>query len=436
MSAHVSGIHHVTAYAYDPQDNLDFYTGVLGLRLVKQTVLFNNPSEVFKGPTMYHFYYADEVGTPGTVMTFKPHHSIQQGQVGRRQATATAFTIPEGAVDYWTDRLGNSDEATLYPTTERFGRTVIPFQDHDGQPLELITGSSDIEPWADGPVPAEHAIRGFHGVTIHPDNVQQTAAVLELLGYEQVGHEPTPQDGDWTRFQLKGTEHGQFIEAALPVGEAHLFAGAGENLPFAGHHRGGVSPTANVASLADRVAVQGPADRTGDSDQCFQPGQSLADRMRDHMRQFRPASGSHRVSGDADLAKLRRGQVNHQPRHSLVADQQIRAAAKQADRQLGRPAALDQFGEFLAVGRLGEILSRPAQAEPVVRRQRLVLADDMFQAGEVIHGSGCGSWWCSKKTLSDAQGTFHFALFIGTAFSVSNAIPRSGHRSKTFTRDT
>jgi glyoxalase family protein len=212
MSKPVSGIHHVTAYAHDPQENLDFYTGVLGLRLVKQTVLFNNPSEAFKGPTMYHFYYADETGTPGSVITFKPHSSIQKGQVGRGQATATAFTIPEGAVDYWVERLAEAESATVYPTTERFGRAVIPFQDQDGQPLELITGTSDIEPWADGPVPAEHALRGFHGVTIHPDNAQLTADVLELLGYERVGRQPTPQDGDWTRFRAPGVEHGQFID--------------------------------------------------------------------------------------------------------------------------------------------------------------------------------------------------------------------------------
>ncbi|MFO8099350.1 MAG: ring-cleaving dioxygenase [Salinibacter sp.] len=212
MNATVSGIHHVTAYAHDPQENIDFYTGVLGLRLVKQTVLFNNPSEVFRGPTMYHFYYANGTGTPGSVITFKPHHSIQEGQVGRGQATATAFTIPEGAVDYWVERLDDAPEATLYPVTERFGRTVIRFQDHDGQPLELITGESDIEPWAGGPVPAEHALRGFHGVTIHPDNAQLTAEVLELMGYEQVDYEPTPQDGDWTRFRVPGPEHGQFID--------------------------------------------------------------------------------------------------------------------------------------------------------------------------------------------------------------------------------
>jgi len=209
----VSGIHHVTAYAHDPQENLEFYAGLLGLRLVKQTVLFNNPSEVFKGPTMYHFYYADETGTPGSVITFKPHHSIQRGEVGRGQATATAFTIPEGAVGYWVDRLDAAEDATLYPVTERFGRTVIQFQDHDGQPLELITGSSDIEPWADGPVPAEYALRGFHGVTIQPKNARLTADVLELMGYEHVEYEPTPQDGDWMRYRVSdGAEHGQFID--------------------------------------------------------------------------------------------------------------------------------------------------------------------------------------------------------------------------------
>ncbi|MFP4227926.1 MAG: ring-cleaving dioxygenase [Salinivenus sp.] len=213
MSATVSGIHHVTAYAHDPQENIDFYTGVLGLRLVKQTVLFNNPSEVFRGPTMYHFYYANGTGTPGSVITFKPHHSIQKGQVGRGQATATAFTIPEGAVDYWVDRLDASEAATLYPVTERFGRTVIPFRDHDGQPLELITGDSDVEPWDGGPVPAEHGLRGFHGVTIQAHNARHTAEVLERMGYEPVEYEPTPQDGDWQRYRAAdGADHGQFID--------------------------------------------------------------------------------------------------------------------------------------------------------------------------------------------------------------------------------
>jgi len=209
--APVLGIHHVTAYSSDPQKTLDFYTGVLGLRLVKQTVLFNNPSEVFKGPTMYHLYFADGVGTPGTVLTFKPHHSIQQGQVGRGQVTATAFVIPEGSVDYWVQRLDDLEVARS-PVTERFGETVIQFVDNDGQPLELITGTSDISPWNGSDIPEEHALRGFYGVTIHPDNLRLTAEVLEVLGYEKAATETTPQDGDWSRYKAPGVAHGQFVD--------------------------------------------------------------------------------------------------------------------------------------------------------------------------------------------------------------------------------
>jgi glyoxalase family protein len=211
VPAPVSGLHHVTAYAPDPQQSIDFYRDVLGLRLVKQTVLFNNPSEVFRGPTMYHFYFADGQGTPGTVMTLKPHHSIQQGQVGRGQATATAFTIPEGAVSHWQERLQAHDVQT-YPLTTRFGDTVLRFQAPDGQPLELVTGTSDIAPWTGEGVPEEHGIRGFHSVTLHPNNPQEVAQVLNVLGYEQTATEPTPQDGDWMRFSVPTAEHARFVD--------------------------------------------------------------------------------------------------------------------------------------------------------------------------------------------------------------------------------
>lgn len=207
----VAGIHHVTAYAPDPQQSIDFYRDVLGLRLVKQTVLFNNPSEAFRGPMMYHFYFADGHGTPGTVMTLKPHHSIQEGQVGRGQATATAFTIPEESVSYWRQRLQAHDIQT-YPLTERFGEAVLRLHAPDGQPLELIAGSSDVAPWTGEEVPAEHGIRGFHSVTLHPNNPQEAANVLDTLGYEQVDTEPTPQDGDWTRFAVSTVEHARYID--------------------------------------------------------------------------------------------------------------------------------------------------------------------------------------------------------------------------------
>ncbi|MCL7419230.1 MAG: ring-cleaving dioxygenase, partial [Halalkalicoccus sp.] len=186
-----TGIHHVTSIASDPQQNVDFYTEVLGLRLVKRTVNFDDKYT-------YHLYYGDEVGTPGTILTFFPFERGRPGSVGRGQTSATAFVIPEGSVEYWIDRLEAHDIVIESPRT-RFDETIVPFRDHDGQPLELVTGATDIEPWADGPVPAEYAIRGFHGVTLASLNPEQTGQVLELLGYE-----PTEQNDDRTRYQAAG----------------------------------------------------------------------------------------------------------------------------------------------------------------------------------------------------------------------------------------
>ena len=187
MSERVPGLHHVTAISSDPQANVDFYTDVLGLRLVKQTVNFDDTST-------YHLYYGDEVGTPGTVVTFFPFERGTSGTVGRGQTSATAFTVPEGSVDYWLERLENHSVDHDEPH-ERFDETVVPVRDHDGQPLELVTGENDLEPWADGPVPADHAIRGFHGVTLDSLDAMATATVLETMGYEE-----RARDGSRTRF--------------------------------------------------------------------------------------------------------------------------------------------------------------------------------------------------------------------------------------------
>jgi glyoxalase family protein len=191
MTIETPGLHHVTSIASDPQQNVDFYTEALGLRLVKRTVNFDDKYT-------YHLYYGDEVGSPGTVLTFFPFEGGRQGRVGRGQTSATAFVIPEGSGDYWVDRLESRDIDVDTPYT-RFDETVVPFRDHDGQPLELVTSTSDIEPWADGPVPADNAIRGFHSVTLDSRNPKQTRAVLETLGYEL-----TAQDGDRTRYRASG----------------------------------------------------------------------------------------------------------------------------------------------------------------------------------------------------------------------------------------
>lgn len=191
MSNETAGLHHVTAIASDPQQNVDFYTDVLGLRLVKKTVNFD-------ATDTYHLYYGDERGHPGTILTFFPFTGAQQGRVGRGQVGATAFIIPDGSVNYWVDRLEAKNVDVDTPRT-RFDETVVPFRDHDGQPLELVTGTTDIEPWADGPVPVENAIRGFHGVTLDSLDPESTVTVLETVGYERIA-----QEGDRTRYRASG----------------------------------------------------------------------------------------------------------------------------------------------------------------------------------------------------------------------------------------
>jgi len=183
MTRHsVPGLHHVTAIAGDPQRNHDFYTETLGLRLLKRTVNFDDTS-------VYHLYYGNEVGTPGTSLTFFPYDS-GSGRVGAGQVAATTLAVPAGAVDYWRDRFEEYGVDHDAPT-ERFGRTVLSFRDPDGLPLELVVDeATDIDPWADGPVPVEHAIRGFGGVALDSTDPDATAEVLELLGYERTDERP------------------------------------------------------------------------------------------------------------------------------------------------------------------------------------------------------------------------------------------------------
>ena len=191
MSDRTDGIHHVTAISGDPQGTVDFYTGVLGLRLVKKTVNFDDPST-------YHLYFGDETGSPGTVLTFFPFGGAGRGRVGTGQASATAFSIPEGSVEFWIDRLEELGVDRDEPV-ERFGETVLPLRDGDGQPLELVESVSQVHPWADGPVPAEHGIRGFHGVTLLSARPDATGDVLDHLGYRREAGE-----GEYTRYRAVG----------------------------------------------------------------------------------------------------------------------------------------------------------------------------------------------------------------------------------------
>lgn len=187
----IPGVHHVTAIAADPQRNIDFYTSILGLRLVKQTVNFDDP-------TTYHFYYGDTVGTPGSVLTFFPWPGAAPGRVGPGQVSTTSFVIPESAIDFWTSRLDEQNVNVQAPI-ERFGETVLPFTDPDGLRLELVATDTDIDPWAHGPIPPEHGIRGFHGVSLQSAAPSETIAVLETMELAR-----TDQQGDRVRFRAAG----------------------------------------------------------------------------------------------------------------------------------------------------------------------------------------------------------------------------------------
>lgn len=180
MTNRISGIHHVTAITADGQKNIDFYTGLLGLRLVKVTVNFDDPQS-------YHLYYGDERGHPGTIMTFFVWPGGHRGRQGSSQVVATSFSIPPSSMKFWRKRIiagGSSvDEAP-----SRFGEQVLSFNDPDGIRLEMVARPSEgSHAWKAGPVPAEHAIHGFHGVTLSEEGYEHTAELLtRTLGFRSM----------------------------------------------------------------------------------------------------------------------------------------------------------------------------------------------------------------------------------------------------------
>jgi len=167
----IKGLHHVTAMAGDPQRNVNFYAGILGLRLVKKTVNFD-------APDVYHLYYGDETGNPGSIMTFFPFRNIPKGAHGVGQAATTTFSIPKNSVDYWIKRLDHFDISHKEPQ-ERFDEVVIYFEDYDGLGLELIANDRDDRaPFSYGQIPLEHAIRGFYSVELWENTYERTEALL------------------------------------------------------------------------------------------------------------------------------------------------------------------------------------------------------------------------------------------------------------------
>ena len=177
-----SGIHHITAIASDPKRNYDFYTKILGLRFIKKTVNFDDPST-------YHFYFADKVGSPGTVLTFFPHPGLPQGRPGLGQAVEIVFAIPKAALSFWIDRFHQKGIAYQGPE-KRFDETVVRISDPDGLMLEFV-GVDDLPDdnvWATDEIAADVAIRGFHSVALWVGDYEKTAALLtEHLGFKASG---------------------------------------------------------------------------------------------------------------------------------------------------------------------------------------------------------------------------------------------------------
>jgi glyoxalase family protein len=204
-----TGIHHVTSVAGAAQGNVDFYTGGLGLRLVKRTVNFDDPGT-------WHLYYGDRSGSPGTLITFFPWQGIPVGRPGVGETAATAYAVPARSLENWADSLGVEQEPT-----ERFGDPVLSLRDTDGSSIEIVgedpSSGEDLSP------AAEAAIRGFHSVTLAVAQPEPTARILTgILGYESIGEE-----NGRLRFAVPGPGPGRIVDLVRPEDSVPARLGSG-----------------------------------------------------------------------------------------------------------------------------------------------------------------------------------------------------------------
>jgi glyoxalase family protein len=207
----IAGFHHITAIVGHPQENIDFYTQILGLRLIKQTVNFDDPGT-------YHLYYGDETGTPGTIITFFPWPDAQKGRRGTGQVTAIAFALAADALDYWVERLKQHNVEITGPTT-RFNERVISFLDPHGLALELVAHQdlSSGKGRTRGPIPEPYAIQGFSGTTMSEAQQKPTHTMLtEVLGFRL--HQ---QEGNRYRYTVGTGGPGSHIDILHLPNEPH-----------------------------------------------------------------------------------------------------------------------------------------------------------------------------------------------------------------------
>ncbi|MCG2461167.1 ring-cleaving dioxygenase [Flavobacteriaceae bacterium F89] len=212
----ILGLHHITAIAGDAQRNYDFYTKTLGFRLVKKTVNFDDLQT-------YHFYFGNDVGAPGTLLTFFPWANVRQGKNGAGMATEIGYSVPRGSLDFWKSRFekNNTPHDII---NERFGEKHLAFQDPDGLWLNLIEAkqNDDRKGWETAEIKAEVAIKGFHTVTLTLNNIKATAAILtEVFGYKQL-----EQEDNLFRYQTDAVQNAAIVDL-LEVPQAQRGVNAG-----------------------------------------------------------------------------------------------------------------------------------------------------------------------------------------------------------------
>ena len=216
MDQLITGIHHVTAIASNAQKNIDFYTGILGLRLVKKTVNFD-------GPDVYHFYYGNESGTPGTILTFFPYSGLVNGRHGKGMLNTTTLSVATSALDFWLDRLKRFDINHKAPQERFEDEIVVYFEDEDGLGLELVFNNRDARPgFGHSHIPAEHSIKGFYSVEIWEEGYERTAGLLT----EQLDHTLVANKGNRFRFAATNTP-GNYVDILCSPDSMKGLAGSG-----------------------------------------------------------------------------------------------------------------------------------------------------------------------------------------------------------------
>jgi glyoxalase family protein len=224
MSQLVTGIHHVTALADDAQKNIDFYTGILGLRMVKKTINFD-------APDVYHLYYGNETGSPGTIMTFFPYSGLRQGRAGKGQMTVTSFSVPDTSLDYWLKRLEKFKVKFSKPQQRLDGELFVSLDDVHGLGLELVFNKNDHRNgFSYGQIPLEHAVKGFYGVVLSEEGYEKTAGLLSGI----MDHNLITEKGNRFRYSASG-KPGDFVDVLCVPDSLRGMPGSGtiHHLAFA-----------------------------------------------------------------------------------------------------------------------------------------------------------------------------------------------------------